>query len=404
MPVYEYKGRNNRTQAVVSGELTANDAQAVTQQLRKEGVTAVSIREKKVTINVMKRSPKGVPLKDVALFSRQLAIMLDAGLPLVQGLRILADQASNKVFQSNLVDVYTDVEQGSSLSEAMRKHPRTFDNLYTNMIAAGEAGGILDTILKRLTAYAEKIIKLRRALVSASIYPSSILFVAAAVILLILYYAIPIFKSLFEGLGATLPLPTRVVIALSNFVQSYIVFIILGFVFAGFAVRSYYATEKGRKVIDRLLLNIPVLGIALRKIAVARFARTLATLFTSGVSIIEGLDITAKTAGNSVVQEAITSIRKAIEEGKTMAEPMKASGIFPAMVTQMVSIGEQTGELDTLLSKLADYYEEEVDATVENLMTLLEPIMMVFLGVTIGGIVISMYMPIFALIAKLAGG
>ncbi len=404
MPVFEYKGRNNRTQAVVSGELTANDPAGVTAQLRKEGITPVSVREKKMTVNVMKRAPKGVPLKEVALFSRQLAIMLDAGLPLVQGLRILADMTPNKIFKSTLTDVYTDVEQGSSLSEAMRKHPRTFDNLYTNMIAAGEAGGILDTILKRLTAYAEKILKLRGALISASIYPTSILLVAVAVILVILVYAIPIFKSLFEGLGAALPLPTQIVIAISNFATSYFPFIIAGFFLAGMGVRSYYATDNGRRVIDRLLLNIPVMGNALRKIAIARFARTLATLFTSGVSIIEGLDITAKTAGNVIVQEAIFTIRKAIEEGKTMAEPMRASGIFPSMVTQMVSIGEQTGELDTLLSKLADYYEEEVDAAVENLMKMLEPVMMIFLGITIGGIVISMYMPIFSLIAKLAGG
>lgn len=404
MPVFQYKGRNNRTQQLITGEISAADTATVAMQLRKDGLTPVFIREKKAALSGIKRPYAGVPLKEIALFSRQLAIMLDAGLPLVQALRILADQTPNKNFKGVLTKIYNDVEEGSTLSDAMGKHPGAFDELYVNMISAGESGGILDTILKRLTIFAEKLLKLRRALLSASLYPSVIMTVALGVIVVILLYAIPVFKSLFEGLGATLPLPTVIVIAMSNFVQSYILIILAGIAIAAFFLRSYYKTQAGRRTIDRLVLTIPVMGEALRKIAIARFARTLATLFSSGVPIIEGLEITAKTAGNATIHDAVISIRKAVEEGKTMAEPMIQSKIFPAMVIQMVSIGEQTGELDTLLSKLADYYEEEVDTTVENLMTLLEPVMMVFLGCIIGGIVIAMYLPMFKLISQLSTG
>jgi type IV pilus assembly protein PilC len=404
MPVYLYKGRQTRSQAIVSGERFAANTQALALVLRKEQVNPIFIREKKDTFKLPSFGSKRVTIKELALFSRQFAIMLDAGLPLVQCLEILGNQSPNKAFKEILLQVLNDVESGSTLSEAMRKHPTAFDDLYTNMISAGEAGGILDTILKRLTIFAEKIVKLRRAIMSASMYPAIVLSVAAAVIMIILYFAIPVFKSLFEGLDAPLPFVTRFVIALSNMLKTYILFIIGGVGIVIFGVKSYYKTEKGRMVIDGLLLHLPILGDAFRKIAVARFSRTLATLLSSGVSIIEALEITARTAGNSVVQNGVLSTRKAIEEGKTLSEPLKATGIFPSMVCQMVSVGEQTGELDTMLSKIADYYEEEVDATVANLMTIMEPVLMVFLGVVIGGIVISMYLPIFSLISKLSAG
>lgn len=402
MPVYQYKGRHARTQAVISGERFAASTPALASVLRKEQVNPIFIREKKGKFKLPSLGLKRVSVKELALFSRQFAIMLDAGLPLVQCLEILANQTPNKAFKEILLQILNDVESGTTLSEAMRKHPTAFDDLYTNMVAAGEAGGILDTILKRLTVFAEKIVKLRRAIVSASMYPSIVLTVAAGVIMIILYFAIPIFKTLFEGLDAPLPFVTRFVIGLSNLLKSYILFVLAGAGIVFFGVRSYYKTDSGRMVIDGILLRLPILGDAFRKIAVARFSRTLATLLSSGVSIIEALEITARTAGNSVVQKAILSTRKAIEEGKTLSEPLKSSGIFPSMVTQMVSVGEQTGELDTMLSKVADYYEEEVDATVASMMTIMEPVLMVFLGVIIGGIVISMYLPIFTLISKLS--
>ncbi len=297
-----------------------------------------------------------------------------------------------------------DVEAGSTLSNAMARHPKVFDGLYTNMIAAGETGGILDTILQRLCSFIEKIVKLKRALRSALIYPSTILTIAVGVVVVILWKVVPVFSTLFEGFNVDLPLPTRIVIAVSGLVERYFIFaIILGGI-AAFGLRSYKQTENGRRVIDRTLLKVPVLGEVLRKIGVARFTRTLATLLTSGVPILEGLDITAKTSGNSILEDTITQVRLKIEGGGTMAEPMQQSGFFPPMVTQMVSVGESTGELDTMLVKVADYYEEEVDVVVANLLTLLEPILMVFLGVVVGGIVISMYLPLFKLIQVLSGG
>lgn len=402
MPVYAYKGRNIRSHALVAGERFASNAQSLVASLRKEQVTPIHIREKRKRFDITLFESKHVSMKELALFSRQFAIMLDAGLPLMQCLEILAQQTPNKGFKNILMQILNDVESGSTLSDALRKHPRVFDDLYTNMVSAGEAGGILDTILKRLTVYAEKIVKLRRAILSASMYPSIVLSVAAGVIMIILYFAIPIFKTLFEGLNAPLPFATRFVIGLSNFLKSYILFILGGIGVVLFSIRSYYLTPGGRKVLDRLKLKLPLFGEVFRKIATARFSRTLATLLSSGVSIIEGLEITARTAGNAIIQEAILDTRKAIEEGKTMTDPLRASGIFPSMVTQMVSVGEQTGELDTMLTKVADYYEEEVDTTVADLMTITEPILMVILGVIIGGIVISMYLPIFSLISKLS--
>jgi len=330
--------------------------------------------------------------------------MLDAGLPLVQCLSAIGEQHPNLKFKAVLEQVRSDLEAGSSLSDAMARHPKVFDNLYTNMVAAGEAGGILDTILQRLAVFIEKIVKLKSALRSAMIYPSIILSVAVIVVMIILWKVIPVFRTLFEGFNVELPLLTRFVIGCSDFVAGYIVFIFLGFIAAVIGLRLYYRTEKGRRVVDRFLLRLPVLGPILRKIAVARFTRTLATLLTSGVAILEALEITAKTAGNSILEDVLLSLRRHIEEGKTMVDPMRASKFFPTMVTQMVAVGESAGELDTMLIKVADYYEEEVDEVVQNMLTILEPILLVFMGIVVGVIVIAMYLPLFKLIRVLSGG
>ena len=329
--------------------------------------------------------------------------MIDAGLPLVQCLEILSQQQENKAFQAVLQAVRTEVEGGSTLAFAMSQHPRVFDSLFTNMIAAGEAGGILDTILQRLSSYIEKAVKLKRAVQSAMVYPVAVLGIAVGVIILILWKVVPIFVNLFASLDAGLPLPTRIVVALSNFVGRYIIVMIPAGIGLGYAFKRYRATENGRRTVDRLLLKVPVLGSVLRKIAVARFARTLSTLISSGVPILEGLAITAKTAGNAIIEEAIMETRTSIEQGKTIAEPLRASGVFPTMVTQMVGVGEQTGALDNMLTKIAEFFEDEVDAAVADLLTAIEPIMILVLGVIVGGIVISMYLPLFSLIAKLSG-
>jgi type IV pilus assembly protein PilC len=337
------------------------------------------------------------------VFTRQFSVMIDAGLPLVQCLDILGTQEEDKHFSRTILETRSDVESGAALADAMKKHPKAFDPLYTNMIAAGEAGGILDTILKRLAVYIEKNVKLKQQVKSAMIYPVAVLVIAFAVVAVILWKVIPTFATMFAGLGAELPLPTRVVIAMSNFMVRFIPFIVVGIVAAVFAVRQYYGTKNGRHVIDRLLLSAPVLGMILRKIAVARFCRTLATLISSGVPILDGLEITAKTAGNAIVEDGIMTTRKSIERGETVSGPLKETGVFPPMVTQMISVGEATGALDTMLSKIADFYEEEVDVAVAGLLTLMEPLMIAFLGVIVGGIVISMYMPIFSMISALTG-
>jgi type IV pilus assembly protein PilC len=335
------------------------------------------------------------------VFTRQFSVMIDAGLPLVQCLDILGNQEEHKYFAQVILQVRTDVEGGQSLADAMKKHPKVFDALFSNMIAAGEAGGILDTILKRLATYIEKAVKLKSQVQSAMIYPIAVIVIAAIVIGVILWKVIPTFASLFAGLGATLPLPTRVVIALSNNLIRFMPLRFIGFFAFGWAFRTYYATEKGRRVIDSLTLKMPILGPIMRKIAVARFCRTLSTLMSSGVPILDGLDITARTAGNAIIEDAVNTTRKSIERGETIAAPLKETGVFPGMVVQMISVGEATGALDTMLSKIADFYEEEVDVAVEGLLTLLEPVMIAFLGGAVGGIVIAMYMPIFDLISKL---
>jgi len=322
-------------------------------------------------------------------------------LPLVQCLEILGSQNENRAFQKALYQVRQDVETGATLADALRKHPKVFDNLYCNMVAAGEAGGILDTILQRLSTYIEKIVKLRSAVRSALVYPVAVIVIAIGVVWIILWKVIPTFATLFEGLGASLPLPTRITIGVSNFLGAWwwLIFIAIG---AGiFLIHRYHKTYTGRRRLDALMLKIPVLGNVLRKIAVARFCRTLGTLVSSGVPILDGLEITARTSGNAIVEDAIMATRKSVEEGKTISEPLKSTTVFPPMVVQMVAVGEQTGALETMLSKIADFYEDEVDEATANLLALLEPVMICFLGVVIGGIVISMYMPMFSLISKI---
>jgi len=402
MPVYKFRGRNIRTNESITGERFSNNQQALAAVLRREQIAPLAIHEKKeqkLGFSLRKK----VKQEEIAIFTRQFSVMLDAGLPLVQCLDAIAQQHQNPVFKSTLEQVRSDVESGSTLSDAMSRHPKVFDSLFTNMIAAGEAGGILDTILQRLAVFIEKVVKLKRALRSALIYPAVVVTIAVGVVALILWKVIPVFRTLFEGFNVDLPLLTRIVIGLSNFVSSYFVFVLILAGLGAFALRNYYRTDNGRHNIDRLLLRLPILGDVFRKIGVARFTRTLSTLLTSGVPILEGLDITAKTSGNAILEDVIYKLRHSIEQGKTISEPMRQSNFFPTMVTQMVSIGESTGELDSMLVKVSDYYEEEVDTTVANLMTLMEPVMMVFLGVVVGGIVISMYLPMFKLIQVLSG-
>jgi type IV pilus assembly protein PilC len=403
MPVYVFRGRNLQTNESINGERFSNSPQALAAVLRREQVAPLSIREKKAGgLNI--KFGSGVSQQEVAIFTRQFSVMLDAGLPLVQCLEAIAQQQTNTTFKEILEQIRGDVESGSTLSDAMARHPKVFDTLFSNMIAAGETGGILDTILQRLSIFIEKIVKLKSALRSAMIYPAIILTVAVGAVAIILIKVIPVFRTLFEGFNVQLPLMTRIVIELSRILSSYWIAFLVLFAVIGYALRSYYRTEGGRLTLDAVLLRVPVLGDIVRKIVVARFTRTLATLLTSGVPILECLDITSRTAGNAVLEGVVKQTRKSIEEGKTMSEPMKASKFFPAMVTQMVSVGESTGELDNMLMKVADYYEEEVDVVVANLLKILEPVMLVVLGTLVGVIVVSMYMPMFKLIQVLSGG
>jgi type IV pilus assembly protein PilC len=402
MPVYTYKG-TNKAGANVSGEMSATSKSEAQNQLRRQQITTKKMSEKGKEFN-MPTFGGSVSAKELAIFTRQFSVMIDAGLPLVQCLEILAGQQENKLFQKVLAGTRASVEGGATLSAAMRQHPKVFDSLYVNMVEAGETGGILDTILQRLSTYIEKNVKLKRAVQSASIYPIGVMTIAGGVVTLLLWKVVPIFATLFAGLGVDLPLPTKIVIALSNFIGSIFgLLIVMGVVGSVIAIKVWYGTEQGRYVIDSIVLKLPILGLLMRKIAVARFTRTLGTLIASGVPILEGLDITAKTAGNAVVERALQKVRKSLEEGKSLTEPLKDSEVFPGMVTQMISVGEQTGAMDAMLQKIADFYEEEVDAAVKDLLTALEPIMIVFLGVVVGGVVISMYMPLFSLIGKLSG-
>ncbi len=400
MAQFVWKGKT-RQGVVTGGVLVADSKDLAIADLRRRQIEVTTVKEKGKEFAIPKVGPGKVSSKRLAVFTRQFSVMIDAGLPLVQCLEILGSQQDNRLFQKIILAVRQDVEAGSSLAEAMRKHPKAFDDLYVNMVAAGEAGGILDTILRRLSTYIEKAVKLKAQVKTALIYPISVLAIAAIVVFIILWKVIPTFAALFAALGAQLPLPTRMVIRASNFIASYIIFIALGVAAIGFFLNRYYATYRGRRVIDGLILKLPVLGDIMKKIAVARFCRTLATLTSSGVPILDGLEITARTAGNAIIEDAIMGVRKSVEAGRTIAEPLSETKVFPSMVVQMISVGEQTGALDAMLTKIAEFYEDEVDNAVEGLMKLMEPIMIAILGTVIGTSIVAMYMPMFDLIGKL---
>ena len=402
MPIYVFDGRTIQG-AKVSGERVADSKTALTALLQRERIRPVKIKEKGKEFALPTFGTQKVTAKELAIFFRQFSVMIDAGLPLVQCLEILAANQENAAFQKVLTDVRSRVEGGSTLANGMREHPKAFDTLVVNLIEAGETGGILDTILQRLAGYVEKAVKLRAAVKSALIYPVSVVSIAGLVIGLLLWKVVPIFANLFASLGVELPLPTRIVVGLSSFIGTFgWVFVILG-VGLFFAFQSAYKTEGGRFAIDSAMLKLPVIGSLLRKIAVARFTRTLGTLITSGVPLLESMDITARTSGNAVVERAILGVRKAVEEGRTLTDPLRESEVFPNMVTQMIAVGEQTGAMDAMLQKIADFYEAEVDAAVKDMLTLLEPMIIAFLGFAVGGVVISLYLPMFSLIAKLSG-
>jgi len=395
MAVFVYQGRT--ASGVQNGEIEAPDRSSAVGELRRRAILVTKIAEKTAPKMSFKFGGK-VKDKEMAIFTRQFSTMIDAGLPLVQCLNILAEQSESKTLRSVTGQVARHVEAGSTLADALRRHPRTFDDLFTNLVEVGEAGGILDVVLQRLAAYIEKAAALKRKVKAAMVYPCAIIGVALMVIIFMLTFVIPTFAQMFKDLGADLPLPTKVVMLLSDFVRSYILLIIAGMIGSVMALRSYYRTEGGRGTIDALMLKLPVFGTLVRKVAVARFTRTLGTLVQSGVPILDGLRITARTAGNKVVEKAVLQCRAAVTEGKTLADPLRTSGVFPPMVTQMISVGEQTGALDAMLSKIADFYDDEVDTAVSTLTSLLEPIMIVFLGVVVGGLVVAMYLPIFKLV------
>ena len=402
MPVFTFTGTDPQGKKI-AGERLADSKAAVTMQLRRERITPGAIKEKGKEFALPKLGTGKVPVKDIAVFFRQFSVMIDAGLPLVQCLEILAANQENQIFQKCLTGVRQSVEGGSTLSNAMRQYPKIFDDLTTNMIEAGEAGGILDTILQRLATYVEKAVKLKAAVKSALIYPVSVISIACLVVGCLLKFVVPIFANMFNSMGVDLPLPTKIVIGLSNFVGRFWWLMLAVCVLTFVGVKYIRKDPKGRYMFDKMLLNLPVLGSVLRKIAVARFTRTLGTLITSGVPILEGLSITARTSGNAVLEDALMKVRKAVEEGRTIVDPLKECGVFPNMVTQMIGVGEATGAMDAMLQKIADFYEDEVDAATKDMLTLLEPIMIGFLGIAVGGIVVSLYMPLFSMISKLAG-
>ncbi|HEX4784379.1 MAG TPA: type II secretion system F family protein [Candidatus Sulfotelmatobacter sp.] len=402
MPVFTFSGKDASGQKI-AGERMASNKQALAQALRRERITPGAIREKGKEFNMPTFGSGKVKTKEIAIFFRQFSVMIDAGLPLVQCLEILAANQENQAFQKILTGVRTTVEGGATLANAMRGFPVVFDDLTTNMIEAGETGGILDIILQRLATYVEKAVRLRSAVKSALIYPVSVVSMAVLIVGALLKWVVPIFANLFAGLGVNLPLPTRVVMGLSGFVQTFWWVFIVGAVGLVVGIKQIRKHPRGRYYFDKVLLYVPVIGSLLRKIAVGRFTRTLGTLITSGVPILEGLTITAKTSGNAVLEEALLKVRKAIEEGRTIVDPLRECGVFPNMVTQMIGVGEATGAMDSMLQKIADFYEEEVDAATKDMLAMLEPFIIGALGIMIGGIVISLYMPLFAMIAKLAG-
>jgi type IV pilus assembly protein PilC len=402
MPVFTFSGKNSAGEKV-AGERVAVNKQILASQLRREQISAPTIREKGKEFAMPTFGSGKVATKDIAVFFRQFSVMIDAGLPLVQCLEILAANQESQVFQKALTSVRTTVEGGATLANAMRQHPKIFDDLTTNMIEAGETGGILDLILQRLATYVEKAVKLRSAVKSALIYPVSVISLAAVIVGALLKFVVPIFANLFAGLGVALPLPTRIVMGLSALVGQFWWFFIVGGVGLVIGLKQVRKDKRGRYWMDFIMLRLPVVGLLLRKIAVARFTRTLGTLITSGVPILEGLSITARTSGNAVLEEALMKVRKAIEEGRTIVDPLRESGVFPSMVTQMIGVGEATGAMDNMLQKIADFYEDDVDTATKDMLAMLEPIIISVLGVAVGGIVISLYLPLFSMIAKLAG-
>jgi type IV pilus assembly protein PilC len=408
MPTYVYKGRN-RLNELVTGEREARDQDELRALLRREQIILTQVSEKGREFSIPKLgTKKKVKGKELAVFTRQFSVMIDAGLPLVQCLDTLATQQKNPFFKEVITQVRQNVEEGSTLYAALEKHPKVFDQLYTSMVKAGETGGVLDLILQRLATLIEKVVKLKRSIISALVYPAAVVAIAIIAVAIIMIFVIPQFEQIFIGLlgpGEMLPLPTRIVIGISRFLAGWGGLALLLVVIASvIGIRYYYKTPQGRWNIDKLLLRLPIFGEVLRKIAVARFSRILSTLLASGVPILQSLDITAKTTGNVVIEDAVMKIRSGVERGETFADPMRASGVFPHMVVQMTEVGEKTGALDAMLTKVADFYEEEVDAAIADMLSLIEPLLIVFLGVTIGGIVISMYLPLFTLIGKLAAG
>ncbi|MCK4389133.1 MAG: type II secretion system F family protein [Desulfobacterales bacterium] len=403
MAVYLWKGED-RKGAVQKGEIEAPDESSVRAQLRRMHIRATKIKKKPKDLfgNVSFMQPK-VTTVDVVVFARQFATMINAGLPLIQSLDILQSQQENKTFKKVLKEIKESVEEGSTLAEAIGKYPKIFDDLFINMVAAGEVGGILDTILNRLSAYMEKAMKLKKQVKGAMTYPIIVLVIAFIVIAVILVFVIPVFEKMFADFGGALPAPTQIVVNLSRFAKGNIHYMIGAVIVFVFAFKRFYGTEKGRVIMDDVMLKLPVFGPLLRKVAVAKFTRTMGTMLSSGVPILEALDIVAKTAGNKTVEAAIYNVRSGITEGRTMADPLGESGVFPSMVVQMVAVGESTGALDSMLGKIADFYDDEVDAAVESLTSMIEPFMMVFLGTTIGGLVVSMYLPIFKM-AGMVGG
>ena len=400
MPNFAWKGKS-RAGKVEEGILIADSKDAAAAILRRQQIDVTSLRSKDRQIPLLPKLGGKINSSKLSIFTRQFSVMLDAGLPLVQCLEILGGQEDHKIFKAIITAVRSDVESGMSLAEAMKRHPNAFDNLYVNMIAAGEAGGILDIILQRLSIYIEKAVKLKNQVKSALMYPVAVILIAAAVVYIILWKVIPVFAQLFAGMGAQLPYLTRMVVKWSYFVGEYGLWIIMFLVLGSVALREWHKTHRGRRILDRIMLAIPIIGALLLKISIARFCRTLATLTSSGVPILDGLEITARTSGNAIVEDSIMSVRKSVEEGKTISAPLQETKVYPAMVCQMISVGEQTGALDQMLSKIADFYEDEVDTAVSGLMKLIEPIMIVFLGVVIGTIVIAMYLPMFSLFSKI---
>lgn len=397
--IFEWKGKNPKGRKV-KGEIEAETSDQVKQNLQRRKITVTSVRKKPKDLfeNIQFLQPK-VKENDVIIFARQFSTMIDAGLPLLQCLEILHSQQENSTFKKNLKKIKESVESGETFADALKKFPKVFNELFINMVAAGEAGGILDIILNRLSNYMEKMAKLKRQIKGAMTYPAITLIVAVVVVAIILVFVIPVFSEMFSSFGSTLPTPTLIVVAMSNFVIHNIGYIIGGIFAIIFILRRIYANQKGRIFMDEMFLRLPVIGLLIRKVAVAKFTRTASTMLSSGVSILEVLDIVAKTAGNKIVEFAIQDVRSGISEGRSMADPLLESGVFPSMVCSMISVGESTGALDTMMSKIADFYDEEVDQAVKNLTDMIEPFMLVFLGIVVGGLVISMYLPIF----KMAG-